>query len=340
MPLDLSSQHRAAPVLAVVVCYYPNLQAVVALVERLLSAGRADVLLIDNTESPEACAQLRRAVEGLDVELKCRGTNFGVADAHNYGLRRARQRGNEAVLLLDQDTVVQEDTLDRLLEAYRQLKNRGERVAGVGAAFVDPRNGFAFPFVRLSRVRMKRIDTRAGSPVPCDLLISSGSLIPIEAVDAVGEMDESLFIDYVDMEWCARARALGWKVFGVPAARMQHTIGDRTMRILGRVIAVHAPQRQYYLIRNALLFARKPYLPVNWRVHLGYRAVTQFVLFGLLCAPRLPRLHWLARGLWDGVRGRSGRLGGPQGLLGSASKPRVAATRESAVESSQSELVK
>lgn len=308
VPLDRSLPSAPAEVLAVVVCYYPNLDGVVTLARRLLASGHADVLFIDNTESHEACARLRKAVAELSVSVICCGTNAGVAEAHNIGLRIARKRGNKAVLLLDQDTQLQEDTLACLLETYRCLRDRGERVAGVGASFVDPRNGYAFPFVRLGRMRMHAVASAKTEPVECDLLISSGSLIPVDAVNEIGEMDESLFIDYVDMEWCARARAGGWKVFGVPAAHMHHTIGERTIRLLGRVIAVHKPERQYYLIRNALLFARKPYLPLNWRAHLVYRAVTQLAMFSLLTSPRGKRVRWMARGFWDGLRGHGGRL--------------------------------
>lgn len=314
VPPRSASRHRTAGILAVVVCYYPDVAAVVTLAQRLLVTGLADVLFVDNTESEDACERLRGAVCGLDVEVVCQGVNLGVAGAHNLGLRLAQQRGYRSVLLLDQDTQLEDNTLDRLVKALDGLEARSERVAGVGAAFSDPRGGTVFPFVRLGRLRMRPVAVTGTDPVECDMLISSGSLIPVDAAEAVGPLDSGFFIDYVDMEWCARALARGWKVFGVPSARMHHTIGDATLTMLGRTIPVHAPQRQYYLIRNALLFARKPYLPLNWRVHLIYRAVTQVAMFGLLCAPRINRLRWLLRGFWDGLLGRRGRLGGPLGI--------------------------
>jgi rhamnosyltransferase len=324
----------------VVVCYYPDIAAVVALAQRLLVTGVADVLFVDNTESDDACERLKGAVAGLGVEVVCQGVNLGVAEAHNLGLRRARQRGHRAILLLDQDTQLEDDTLNRLIEALGALQARGERVAGVGAVFFDPRCGTVFPFVRLGRLRMHAVAVTGAAPVECDLLISSGSLIPVEAAEAVGPLDSDFFIDYVDMEWCARARARGWKVFGVPSARMLHTIGDATLTVLGRTIPVHSPQRQYYLIRNALLFAREAYLPLNWRAHLVYRAVTQVVMFGLLCSPRLTRLRWLVRGFRDGVLGRRGRLGGSLGLTAAARAVALSRTPSSAIKerASQPEL--
>lgn len=319
-PVDHARRPKTADVLAVVVCYYPDIAAVAALARRLLATGMADVLFVDNTEPDDACARLREAVEGLGVEVVCQGVNRGVAEAHNVGLRLARRRGHRAVLLLDQDTQLEHDALPRLLDALDALQAGGQRVAGVGPAFSDPRGETVFPFVRLGRLRMHAVAVTGTAPVECDLLISSGSLIPVDAAEAVGPLDSDFFIDYVDMEWCARARALGWKLFGVPSARTLHTIGEATLTVLGRTIPVHSPPRQYYLIRNALLFARKPYLPLNWRVHLVYRAVTQVAMFGLLCTPRVTRLRWLLRGFWDGMLGRRGRLGGPLGIGGRAFK--------------------
>lgn len=331
MPLDSASRHKTADVLAVVVCYHPDVAAVVALARQLLVTGLADVLFVDNTESADACDRLGRAVAGLGVEVVCQRVNLGVAEAHNMALRLARQRGHRAVLLLDQDTQLEEDTLQRLVAALDALQASGERVAGVGAAFSDPRGETVYPFVRLGGLRMRPVAAAAMAPIECDLLISSGSLIPVDAAEAIGALDSGLFIDYVDMEWCARARARGWKVFGVPLARMHHRIGEATLTVFGRTIPAHSPQRQYYLIRNALLFARKPYLPLNWRVHLVYRAVTQVAMFGLLCAPRLSRLRWLLRGFWDGLLGRRGRLGGP---LGTQSRTAAAAVNADAVSAS------
>ncbi len=61
------------------------------------------------------------------------------------------------------------------------------------------------------------------------------------------------------------------------------------------------------------MFARKPYLSLRWRLHLITRALALFAIYAGTCAPRLERARWLGLGLWHGLIGRGGRLGGPQG---------------------------
>lgn len=168
-------------------------------------------------------------------------------------------------------------------------------------------------FVRLGRLRMKRL-ARSTEPVSCDMLISSGCLIAIDALAEIGLMDAALFIDYVDMEWCTRARKAGYEVVGLPDVTMSHRLGEGQVRVAGRDISVHTPMRSYYLVRNALLFARKAHLNWRWRAHLVYRAVGHLALFSLLLPDRLERTRWMLLGALDGVLGRSGRLGGKDGL--------------------------
>ena len=61
--------------------------------------------------------------------------------------------------------------------------------------------------------------------IECEFLIASGSLIPLAAWDAVGGMEEALFIDQVDIEWCQRAIARGYGIFGAEQAVLEHKIG-------------------------------------------------------------------------------------------------------------------
>lgn len=297
-------------VLAVIVSYEPNPELLISLIEPIRGNAAIDVLIVDNSESTEGRNAATAIAGSLGVELILNPRNLGVAEAQNIGLRTALARDYSFVLLLDQDSSLGDRAVERLMAAHRRLVELGERVAAVGPSFLDPRNGLGFPFVRLRRVRMGKLWPSPGAEIECDLLISSGCLVSLEAVRTVGEMDAALFIDYVDFEWCARARAAGYKVFGISDAKMRHTIGTGAFKIFGRLIMVHAPIRHYYLIRNALLFARKPYLDWRWRAHLVYRAVAQLMLFTVLCPRRIERLGWMLRGLMDGLLGRGGRLAG------------------------------
>ena len=307
------ASRQGVRVLATIVSYEPERDGLAQLVGTLSSQG-IDVLIVDNSESEAGRVSAHAVAQAFAVGYIGNPFNIGVAAAQNVGLRTARKGGFTHVLLLDQDSSMQMQIVDQLVAAFVSLQDAGHAVAAVGPSLIDPRSGHRAPFPRLRHVRMEKRVPQPGECVECDVLISSGCLISLAAVDRVGLLDEGLFIDYVDFEWCVRAQSRGFKVFGVADAVLSHTIGDSPIRVLGRVISLHAPLRNYYFIRNGLLFLRKPYLSLRWRAHLLYRVAAQFVLFGCLCPQRLQRIGWMLRGLKDGLLGRTGRLGGPAGL--------------------------
>ncbi len=300
-------------VLAVIVCHEPVHDVLDPLVAQLCDSRKLSVVLVDNSET-EAGTQLVQAIAAAHrVDLVANGRNLGVAEAQNIGIARARAAGCTHVLLLDQDSALDAINVDRMLAAFWVLKLSGRRIAAIGPSVVDPDTKLPMDFVRLGRLRMKRLP-RTTEPVSCDMLISSGCLIALEVLNEVGPMDSGLFIDYVDMEWCTRARSAGYEVIGLPDVVMPHRIGESSMDIAGRRIFVHTPIRSYYLVRNALLFARKAHLSWRWRTHLLYRAAGHAVLFSFVLPHASKRFIWMLRGLKDGLLGRGGRCGGPDGL--------------------------
>jgi rhamnosyltransferase len=133
-------------------------------------------------------------------------------------------------------------------------------------------------------------------------------LIPTEAFDIVGLMDEELFIDHVETDWCFRARAKNLDLFGVCRARLIHRIGVRTARIwLGnwKHVPVHVPLRHYYLTRNSLIVGRRSWVPRAWRRYMAY-VVSVLLLRNVVIHPRLRRMRMIGRGLVDGLAGRLG----------------------------------
>lgn len=58
-------------------------------------------------------------------------------------------------------------------------------------------------------------------------------LIRRSVFERVGVLDERLFIDYVDTEWCLRCAAQGITVRIIPAASMTHSIGDKSPSLAG-----------------------------------------------------------------------------------------------------------
>jgi rhamnosyltransferase len=303
-------------VVSVTVAFNPD-RARLAEQLRALQGQVDEILVLDNASEQrveEALDGLLEEHHGTPLKFITLDRNEGVARGFNIGARHASGSGARFVLLLDDDSVPAPDMVARLLEGYRQgvALAGASAVAAVGPRVNDPRDPREYPFIRLGWFHNRRL--RCGGTrgvVSCDFLISSGSLVALDAVQRVGEFDEALFIDSVDLEWCCRARSRDFALYGVCAASLDHRLGDRRRVFLGFIqLVVHSPVRIYYMTRNRFLLYRRPYMPLKWKLKDFIRAAAKFTATMLFVAPRLEYAHMTLRAIRDAAMRRGGELGG------------------------------
>ena len=295
----------AASVCAVVVTWHPDTATLGAMLQKLLPQVGALVLVDNASDDPaiaELCARDRR------ITFMPQDTNLGLAAAFNHGIAWARAHDFQYVLLMDQDSLPADTMVAELWRASTELAPH-QRIAAVGPRFHDEHEQRDAPFVRIRFPFNRKLHCGAGCPerVRCDFLISSGTLIPLEALATIGGMDESLFIDNVDMDWCFRARAEGFALYGVCAAHMEHRLGDARRRLPGapRGVIVHAPQRLFFIMRNRLLLYRRASTPTAWIAQDLPRVLVKLLLFSILIGPRWRNLRAMLAGLRAGLQGEA-----------------------------------
>ncbi len=288
---------------AVVVTYQPEIARLRHLLRELVAQADAVVLVDNASTEPGLPGLVEQCCPSIPCEFIRMERNAGIGAAQNVGIDWARRRGANHVLLMDQDSLPGPGMIDALRRAAQTCSS----VAAVGPAYLDERHRQPASFIRVRGLRQIRQVRESGSGiVEADFLISSGSLIPLAAFDRVGALREDLFIDYVDVEWCLRARRDGLHCYGVFEAAMEHRLGESRVRVFGRQVAVRSPLRHYYLMRNALLLYREPWVPLNWKLVDAGHLFLKFGLYALAAPPRLRHCRMMVRGLWHGLTGRAG----------------------------------
>ncbi|WP_257129401.1 glycosyltransferase family 2 protein [Burkholderia sp. FL-7-2-10-S1-D7] len=289
--------------IGIVIVFYRPDAGCVARANRLARYGRC--VVVDNSER----LQLPSAL-GLDggVHYIANGNNLGIAKALNQGVDFVRANGCDCALLFDQDSQPAEHLFVELPAALMRELEAGRRVAVVGPAYEDVRLGGVAPFVRFSFPRLERVPAVGDRLLPVDFLITSGSCINLRAWDDVGPMDESLFIDFVDVEWCVRARRAGFEVLGAPNLRLAHELGGEPVNVFGRNYPSHSAIRHYYLFRNAVALSKRGYMPWSWKANELLKMPARLVIYGLWLKPRREHVRMALRGVWHGLIGRMGAL--------------------------------
>jgi rhamnosyltransferase len=299
-------------VIAVVVSYQPNPQE---FVERLEAIGKqvGCVVIVDNASNATLTALAKRwssarAEKSHWIQM---GDNVGVGAAQNRGCQWATSHGATYVIFFDQDSHPDPGMVATLRTITERLLAEGRRVAAVGPQYRDPRGGGGESvFFRLSLGKQVAAQEK-NDPVSTDFLVSSGSLVPVESLNEIGPMDEALFIDHVDTEWCCRAKSMGYGLYGTRTAGMTHALGAGRIRVpftRNKTVAIHEPQRYYFMVRNSLLLQKRWYPAISWRIFECRRLTRLIIVYGLLLPNCKPRLYWIVRGLWDGIWSKAGPL--------------------------------
>lgn len=295
-------------IIAVVVTYHPQWSDLCALLK--LTLPQVDqIIIIDNGSSEKAIKEISEFAKQHSIELHCLGQNYGIAAAQNKGMVLAKSYGAQYVLLFDQDSLPGPDLVSKLLEASISKEASGIKVAAVGPFYEDPRRLVpSRPFVSLHGLHLVLQNNQGPDAIiPVSYLIASASLISIEAFDAVGPMQEELFIDCVDIDWGLRARQLGFQSFGVRDALLEHNLGEKIRFIFGRSFCFHSPLRHYYQFRNGLWLYRQPYLSFSEKMGGYGRLLKRFVVCALFFKPRKESLVMMFKGVAHGLAGRLGK---------------------------------
>lgn len=273
-------------VYAVIVTYNPD--KILLESQRLAIERQVDkIVYIDNGSSDDIISVTEKCILVRNYH------NLGLGKAQNQGIQIAIKEGAEFVLLLDQDSIPSNDYVKSLLRIYDEIKDSiqvGLIGPAIQSAYGDIASlgyGVKINHLRLQKVLLKRV-------TEVSYCIASGSLIPSYVFNRVGLIEEKLFIDGLDLEWCLRARTYGYAIIQTNTTSLLHRLGEgKDDRILS-----HSPAREYYIVRNSIWLSKQSYIPFGYRLR---KKITPLVrLFISMIKGQKSYVVQQIRGLKDG----------------------------------------
>jgi rhamnosyltransferase len=205
-----------------------------------------------------------------NTELVILGENIGLAKALNVGIKKAMNNQScEYVALFDQDSFLDDaNSISNITAIFEEYIN--DKIGIIGHSNKDVKLKFEKKNLNFDIEEVEDV-------------ITSGSVIPCHVLKNVGLMDENLFIDYIDYEWCLRAKSFGYKIYKSNKNILSHNLGDKFIKIFGLRKPIHTnPIRKYYIIRNTLILLNRNYITLSWKtkhfLKLLYRIPGYFIL--------------------------------------------------------------
>jgi rhamnosyltransferase len=200
------------------------------------------VIVADNTDNEDLSDSFKQQPKVEYIDL---AGNQGIAKALNVAADRALELGYSWLLMLDQDSVLSE-------AIFLSLKNQ-----------VTIRTTTDIGIVSANQVS-KESDLKPNVVSPeiteVDRLMTSGSVLNLDAYRKCGRFEEDLFIDHIDHEYCLRLQRHGYRTIQCSNIVLDHALGEvREATVFGRPVTFidHKPFRSYYFVRNGLYVGTK-----------------------------------------------------------------------------------
>jgi hypothetical protein len=253
---------------------------------RQITYANHEILLVDNGSTDGSAAYFRE--KAPDLSILENGTNLGFAEGNNVGIRWALSRGADYVLLLNNDTVVDKNFLQELVDVTEKDRRIG---------FVGPKiyhydyNGrrdvisFAGAKFRIWRGQVHRFCANTVDEGQCDSerevdsIEGSCLLVRTDVIKKVGLLNSDYYLYWEDTEWCIRGRNAGYKAVYVPGAKIWHKVG---MRVSGKRDTAY-----YYGGRNRVLLVKQ--YATSWQLLLFLFTFLTFDVWSVILVSGLVR---------------------------------------------------
>lgn len=238
--------------------------ACIASVFSSITSYNYEIILIDNASNDGTIEAVNELFP--QVITITNTTNVGFSKANNQGIRIAQGR---YVLLLNSDTIVQQDTLQTMIH----FMDENPTVGASGCKIVLPDGsldkackrgfptpsasfyyafGFAKLFPKIPRFNQYQLGYLSPDEAyPIDSLVGAFMLIRCEAIEQVGMLDEEFFMYGEDIDWCYRIKQAGWVNYYYPQTQIVHYKGASSRRKPYKII--------YEFHRAMILFHNKHY---------------------------------------------------------------------------------
>ena len=193
-----------------------------------------EVTVVDNNSSDGSVDMVKSEFPEVKLIENCK--NLGFAKATNQGLKENRGR---YILLLNPDTIVLPDALDKMVEFLEVNSHAG----ALGCKLLYPdgslqRSCRSFPtlitaffentglekfFPRNKLVAKYRMGYWDYDDIrEVDQPMGSALMISRKVFERVGFLDEQFYMFFEEVDWCFRAKKRGWKIYFTPRAEIVH----------------------------------------------------------------------------------------------------------------------
>jgi GT2 family glycosyltransferase len=238
-----------------------------------------DIWVVDNNSRDGSVPMLKSMFPVVKVIVN--PTNVGFSRANNAAISQSR---SDYVLLLNPDTLIIEDAIERMVKFMNEhpevgiagckvLNRDGTLQLACRRSIPTPKVAF-YRLTGLSRLfpgnkTIARYNMTYQSPQQThevDAVSGAFLMIRRQVVEEIGLLDERFFMYGEELDWCLRAKRAGWTVAYYPHAQIIHYKGEST-KYNSRKAALEFYRAMYLFHKKH--FAKDCPAVVNGLIYIG-----------------------------------------------------------------------
>ncbi len=212
------------------------------------------IIIVDNN-SIMGQVEYNDVIDRKCCEIVYLDENIGFAAGNNIGLQRAKEFNPEYYFILNNDTTIPDDCIEKLIEKSQKESDRYVITTKI-VYFDDPGiiwyGGCSYN-KRLGEYKslgLRQNDSEEYNiESEVDYITGCAMFIPAHILDKVGFLSEEYFLYYEDADYCERIKKSNIKMLYYPGVTILHKESRSTKR--------GSDMYSYYIIRNYLFFIRK-----------------------------------------------------------------------------------
>ncbi|NLC27623.1 MAG: glycosyltransferase family 2 protein, partial [Campylobacteraceae bacterium] len=243
--------------LGIVICNFNKVDYLKGCLETLYKSNFEnliyDVIVVDNAStdgSPDFIKENYPHIVLLQNE-----TNTGGSGGFDRGIRYAIQEEYNYVVLLDNDILLEKNTILNLFKYIKENPKAGvvgSKICTMDnpdilqemGSFIDYENKFNV----YTPLKSHKDDSLLPEVVECDYVPACCMITTKEVLEKVGSFNTEHFIYWDDMDWCTRVKRENYEIYAINSSRVFHKMGA----------ANHTNTfGLYYFERNRIMFFLK-----------------------------------------------------------------------------------
>lgn len=225
------------------------------------------------------------------------GENLGLSAAFNRVLKNSKinWRGDDYIIFFDQDSVIPQNHIYKLIKEYEELESNGYDIGCIGPVYFNTSNN------KEEIPTLKKFLNKKTMQVSS--IITTSMLCKYRKLKSIGFWNENVFLDMADWDICWRIHEKKMLICLTYASVIRHSIGIGEKKIGLINIRVGNPFREYYQTRDCIYLLVQSYVPIKYKIRFILMLTVRPFIHCIFLDNGKKRLKYILKGLKDVFKG-------------------------------------